>query len=475
MSKPLKNISFAVGVLIGLLVLVAIALRLFFDINAYKPQIEAAASRTLGMEVSVGGRLGIGFFPGLLVTLEDMHIRNRGTDVATAKKVRLGIAFLPLLQNEVRIEQVALEHTRVSIEKGRDGKFNFEKSEAARGTLPALNLAKVSLSDGTLRYLDKPSGAGFEAGDCRLDVSRFQLSAREGPGILKHLSLAAELACGQVRTKDYAASDLKFSVAGKGGIFDLKPLTMRVFGVQGSGSIHTDFAGTAPLYQVRYSLSQFHIEEILKTVSPQKVAEGLLDFSVNLSLRGKTVNELRQTARGQISLRGKNLILNGHDLDQEFARFESSQNFNLVDVGAYLFTGPLGLVVTKGYDFARIFQGRGGHSEIRTLVSNWKVDHGVARAQDVAMATNENRVALQGALDLVNKRFAGVTLALIDAKGCAKVQQKIRGTFQKPVVEKPSTLKSLAGPVLQLFKQVERLVSGGACEVFYAGSVAPPK
>ena len=475
MSKSLKNISFAIGTLIVLLVLIAIALRLFFDVNAYKPRFETTASDTLGMEVRIGGRLGIGFFPGLLVTLEDTHIRNRGVDIATAKKATLGIEFLPLLQNKVRIEKIALEHTRISIEQGMDGKFNFEKSEATSGTLPALNLAKVSISDGSLLYADKRSGEGFEAKDCSLEVNHLRLSERKRPGIMKSLSLVAELACGEIRTKDYAASDLKFSLAGKNGVFDLKPLTMSISGAQGSGNILADFTGAVPLYRTSYTLPQFRIEEFFKTLSPHKLAEGSMEFSMNLSMRGNTVNELKRSAAGRITLRGKNLTLNGRDLDREFARFESSQNFNLVDVGAYFLTGPLGLVVTKGYNFARIFQGTGGSSEIRTLVSDWKVDHGVAQAQDVAMATNENRVALQGALDLVNERFDDVTLALIDAKGCAKVRQKIRGSFQKPIVEKPSTLKSLAGPVLKLLKKVKNLLPGGECEVFYAGSVEPPK
>jgi AsmA protein len=91
------------------------------------------------------------------------------------------------------------------------------------------------------------------------------------------------------------------------------------------------------------------------------------------------------------------------------------------------------------------------------------------------MATNENRVALKGGLDFVNRRFNDVTVALIDANGCAKVRQKIRGTFQKPVVEKPSTLKSISGPVLKFLKRVESLFASEACDVFYAGSVAPPK
>ncbi|HWR77542.1 MAG TPA: AsmA family protein [Thiobacillus sp.] len=475
MSKSLKIILFAVSGLVGLLVLVAVALLLFVDTNAYKPRLEAVASGALGMEVRVGGRLGVGFFPGLLVTLEDVHIRNRGAEVASAKEVRLGIDLLPLLQKKVRVGKIALKQPRISIERDRDGKFNFEKPEAAGGTLPALDLEKFSLSGATLRYADKQSGEGLEAGDCNLDVRRLRLPGGEIPDLMKHLSFTAVLACREIRTNDVTVSDLKFSADGKNGVFDLKPATMRVFGGQGSGSIRADFAGVVPLYQVRYSLSQFHVEEFLKILSPQKAAEGLMNFSATLSMQGRTAGEIRQTVEGQISLRGENLTLHGRDLDREFSRFESSQNFNLVDVGAFFFAGPVGLAVTKGYSFASIFQGSGGRSEIRTLVSDWKVEHGVAQAQDVAMATNKNRVTLRGGLDFVNERFNHVTMALIDAKGCAKVRQKIRGSFRKPVVEKPNILKALTGPALELLKKGRELFPDEECEVFYAGSVAPPK
>jgi hypothetical protein len=55
------------------------------------------------------------------------------------------------------------------------------------------------------------------------------------------------------------------------------------------------------------------------------------------------------------------------------------------------------------------------------------------------------------------------------------VQQKIRGPFQKPVVEKPNVLISLAGPALNLLKQARDLFTDGKCEVFYTGSVPAPK
>jgi uncharacterized protein involved in outer membrane biogenesis len=475
MSKSQKIILFAISGLAGLLVLIAVALLVFVDANAYKPRLEAAASDALGMEVRVDGRMGFGLFPGLLVTLKDVHIRNRGADLVSANEVRLGIDLLPLLHDEVRIGEIALKHPSVSIVRDSDGKFNFENPEAAGGKLPALKLANISLSDGSLIYADKQSGEGFEAGDCKLDVRRLSLSHSKSTDLTRNLSIAADLSCGEIRTKDFAISDLKFSVAGKGGVFEVTPVTMEIFGGQGSGSIRADYSGDVPLYRVDYSLPQFRIEEFYKILSQQKVVEGAMDFSANLSMQGKTLNEMKQTAEGEISLRGEDLMFKGSDLDKEFARFESSQNFNLVDVGAFFFAGPVGLAVTKGYSFASIFTGSGGRSDIRMLVSDWKIGHGVAQAQDVAIATNKNRVALRGGLDFVNERFDDLSMALIDAKGCAKVRQKILGTFQKPVVEKPSILKTLTGPALSLLKKGRDLLPGGECEIFYAGSVEPPK
>jgi AsmA protein len=475
MSRSLKRILFTIGGAVGLLALVALAAPLVVDVNRYKPRLEVAASDALGMDVRVGGRLGMGFFPGFHVTVEDGHILGeQGVAVASAKRARLWIELFPLLRREFRLRRIELTQPRLSIERDPEGRFNVERLKKAAALLGALDGANVSLSDGTLLYADRSSGEGFEATGFNLNVSRLRFTGEKGPELLKGLSLKAELACGEIRTKDLSVSGLKISVGGKDGVFELKPVTMRIFGGQVAGGIQADLSGPVPLCQIRCSLPHFRIEEFLKTLSPKKAAEGAMDFSASLSMRGSTMSQMVQTAAGEVSLRGENLTLVDEDLDRRLSRFESSQNFNLVDVGAVFFAGPLGLAVTKGYNFASLFRGSGGSSRIRTLVSDWKVERGVAQAKDVAMATSENRIALQGGLDFVNGQFADVTVAVIDASGCARVRQAIRGSFGEPVVEKPRVFTSLAGPVFKLVKQTRGLLPGGPCEVFYSGSVAPP-
>ena len=482
MANKRKIALFAAGGFFALLLLAAVALVLFVDVNTLKPRLETAFSDALGMEVRIGGRLGIGLFPGFHITAEDVRIRNRGADVASAKKAFLGIGLLPLLHKEIRVVKIKMRRPRISIAQDRDGKFNFETpegetgrktGEGSKGMRFSLDVAKLSLSDAALFYAEKKTGEVLEAGVFNLEVSGLRFTGRKDPDLPKHLSFAAELSCkefrkgslavsdlklriegedglykirpvtaarlvysgpggkteadriamavdnlaiggdgkaelfrrisfsgtagiGEVRTEGLVVSDLKSAVSGKDGILDLHPFTMRLFGGHGSGSLRADLSGAVPHYRVRYSLSKFRIEEFLKHLSPKKAAEGAMDLSATLSMRGKTTDEMKRTADGEVSLRGENLTLEGVDLDQMFNRYEATQQFNLVDIGAVFIAGPFAPLITKGYNFASLFRGSGGSSGIRTLISHWKVERGIAQAKDVAMATNKHRVALTG-------------------------------------------------------------------------------
>jgi AsmA protein len=477
MSRSSKVILLVAGGLAGLAVLVAAVTALVLRANA-KPRLEAVASEALEMEVTVGGRLSVGFLPGLHVALTEVHAQKRDAEIASADEVDVGVELRPLFRREIRIKTIGLKRVRIALERDREGNLNVSKSPKAKGKHPALAVAKVSVSDATLLYVNRQSGKELEAADCNLDVSRLRFSSTEGPDLMKSLSLAAKVDCSRIQTAELVTSEVQLSVDGQDGVFSVDPVAMRLFGGQGSGDVRADLSGAVPVYHVHYGLEKFRIDEFFKYLSPKNagrkhVGDGSMDFSANLSLRGKTTDALKQSAAGEASLHGENLRLDIGDLDKKFSRYESSQSFNLVDMGAFFFAGPLALGVTKGYDFARILEGSGGSTTIRVLVSNWRIERGVAHATDVAMATKENRVALKGGLDFVNGRFDEVTVALIDAKGCARVKQRIRGPFRQPEVEEPHVLSALTGPARKLLKDVKELFDG-KCDVFYAGSVQPP-
>lgn len=272
-------------------------------------------------------------------------------------------------------------------------------------------------------------------------------------------------------------SDLELSVLANEGVFAFRPITLQVRGGLGSGSLHLDRSGAIPTLDLTYSLANFRLEEFFKGLLPGMTADGRMNFSTTLAMRGHTRGELLRSATGRASLSGSQITLTGVDLDKTLANYASSQNFNLFDVSALFLAGPLGLLVTRGYEFAGLLQEPGGRTQIRTVVSLWKVEKGVAAAEDVALATGKNRLALHGGLDFVDDEYDEVFVAVLDANGCAKVRQRVRGPFGKPVVEKPNVLASIAGPVLNLFNLAEENLPGVSvkCKVFYNGSVAHPQ
>ncbi len=473
MSRSSQFILIAVGTFAGLVVVTAATVALLLRVNA-RSQVEAIGSEALGMEVRVGGRVHIGLLPALHVALADVQLRNNGAQIASAGEVDLEVQLIPLLRKELRTDQIDVKRATITLRRDHDGKLNVAARPKGNGTLPALAAAKLAVSDATVDYSDEQSGKEFQAAGCNLDARSLQLSAGASADLMKNLSLTAQLACRQIRTKDFTASDLRLAVGGHDGIFHCDVLAMHLFGGHGSGNIDAAFTGSVASYQVRYHLAQFRLEEFFTNAAPKSIGEGSMDFSANLSLRGKTIAALVASAGGEANLRGDNLRLAIGDLDQKLSRYEASQSFNLLDVGAFFFAGPLGLVLTRGYDLARTVQGAQGTTTIRTLVSEWQVEHGVAEAKDVAMATPQNRIALKGGLDFGSGQYEEVTVAVVDAKGCAKVEQKVHGSFMNPVVDKPNVLATLTGPTRTLLRQARTLL-GGKCDVFYAGSVAPPK
>lgn len=472
--KSVKILLWTVGGFIGLLASLNIVAWLFLDVQAYQPRLVAAISKALDMDVEVDGRLGFRLLPALSVSLPNARLSQRGSEILFAQQARFGVALLPLLlRREIRVDAVSLKNPRLSLERGPDGKFNFEKPDGDKvKTLPPLDLARLQLSNGVVSYHDQASGRGFQAAKCNVQSRGLRLAGGKAAGALKRLALRGEIACGELRVQKLVVSDLKLSVTGKKGVFQLAPVTMRLLAGRGEGSLRADFSGVLPQYRWRYRLTNFRVEELFAAVSAAPVIQGAMDLRAELATRGRGLEEIKKHLQGEISLRGNHLTYEGTDLDRELAQFESSQRFNLADAGAFFLAGPFGLAVTKGYSFANVLGDTGGRSAIPRAVSDWEIQQGVARARDVAFVTQAYRIALQGKLDFTQDRLEDIEMALVDEQGCAQARQKISGSFQQPAVERSNAIKTLAGPALNLFKMFP---GKKTCEVFYTGSVPAPK
>lgn len=106
----MKKFLIALGILVALLVLAGVAILVLVDVNAHKPRIESAVSDALGMEFRIGGKAQLRLFPSASIVLSDVRLRNRGTELATAETLRVGVKLLPLLSRQIVITELVLEN-----------------------------------------------------------------------------------------------------------------------------------------------------------------------------------------------------------------------------------------------------------------------------------------------------------------------------------------------------------------------------
>ena len=472
-NRKRRVIWIAGGAIIALIVLIILAL--LFGPKALRSRIEATASKALGMDVRVRGKVSASFFPILRVSLADIGVTNGGSEVATVASMKVGLKLLPLITGRVKISRLELVEPAVSIVRQKNGKLNIE---TPRGHPSGKRLAweKLSVSQGSLLYTNLESGGGGALEGVDITVGNLTAGGTPGGDPMKTLSFTADIRCRTIKGGGLALTDLVLGVVGKNGMIEVNDARMTAFGGPGNVTFHADFTGAMPQFRIILAVKQLKIDQLLQESPNAKNLEGLADLSADLSARGKTAVEVKRSLSGQASLSGENIAVNGMDIDDLISSLIRSRRFSLVDVGSFFLAGPLGPALTRGYRFADLFQeSRGGKGVIAKLVSVWKVENGIAVAVDVAMATKKRRIAMQGGLNFADDRFEDAVVAVVDQHGCAVITQKVRGSFSRPEIGNINVLKSLTNPVTNLLKSAVKLFSNKPCAVFYSGSVAAPE
>jgi len=252
-GRPMKKLLISLGILVALLVLAGVAILVLVDVNAQKPRIESAVSDALGMEFRIRGKARLRLFPSARIALSDVRLRNRGTDLATAETLRVGVMLLPLLNRQVNITELVLDTPVIRIEKGADGTFNYETPPApvkptvspkeAEAPSAPLRVARSSVSGGKIVYVDRKAGSETTLDAVDLSVRDLSIPPAGGAALMKGISFTGDLSVKGIRTKDFAISDVRAKVTAGAGVYEIRPITMKLFGGAGEGGIRVDLSG----------------------------------------------------------------------------------------------------------------------------------------------------------------------------------------------------------------------------------------
>ena len=392
-------------------------------------------------------------FKDFNLVAEDLVIPDTSADIIKNVSFTGSFDCKEVLQKDFRIENLKAP---VKVVRGT---YNFEP-----------------LAIGSLVYFDRKAGEKTALKSINLAINDFSVVDTSGV-FIKNISFTGNLDCKEVRKKDLKIDNLKSPVKVEKGVIYLIPLTMDIFGSKAEGDATADKSEVDAVYKINLKVSKLDFEKLEESFGTKKVIGGKCDLHASLTIREKGSRNLMSSMDGTFSLRGDNLVMYTMDLDKVLTSYETSQNFNLVDLGAFFIAGPLSTVAIKGYRYGDVYnKTTGGRGVITKFITNWKIRSGMAVAEDCALATRHNRVALKGRLNLLSERYDNVIVALLDDKGCAKFKQGISGPFGSPQIGTLNAVESIGGPIFNLFRKAKRFVQGGKCEVFYKGSVQqPPK
>jgi AsmA-like C-terminal region len=254
------------------------------------------------------------------------------------------------------------------------------------------------------------------------------------------------------------------------GTYTVIPQKKSLFGSKGSGRHILKPFDEIPSYRFQYSIKNFNTADLLQTFLEDTVLTGKMNLSMDIKMTGNEWDSLVSKLNGDIHLTGKDLIMYGVDTDELLDKFKRSQRFTLVDVGAVLLAGPIGIAVTKGTDYASmIVLNSGEETNITTLVSDWSIHNGRLIVEDVAFATKKNRIAAKGWIDFSSDSL-NLTFALLNKKGCSIFSQDLYGSFDNLEAGDIKVVGTILAPVTNLIDDI----FGSDCEVFYNGAVKHP-
>jgi len=217
-------------VIIALLVILVIALALFFDPNMFKPRIEAMA-REQGVALEINGDLGWRFWPSFGVEVNDIRVAATSAPtkpIAQLQQASLLLAIKPLLSGDIIVHHLLVDGAAIELSVDAQGNGNWEAltadapssedsttpatesatTETADGEADAesepmqLAVEKIGLHNSSLVYRDEQTGQHITVQDIQLDIDEFNL---QGQAFNMTLSLLTRIGDTSQTTDELAA------------------------------------------------------------------------------------------------------------------------------------------------------------------------------------------------------------------------------------------------------------------------------
>lgn len=273
----MKKALIILGIVVGVLILIVVALPLFINVNTYKPTLESDLSGALGRKVEIGN-IQLSILSGG-VTVDNVSIADdpafSSSPFLTAKKLTAGVNLFPLIfSKKLEVRSFTISDPQVTLLRSSSGTWNFSSLGSTNSTKPAASPATNAAASGTSSSSSTASSAP---------------NASVGSLKLVHGTLVVGTAGAQGKTETYSGVNFRASDLSRVSQFPFK-LTANT---PGGGTITLD-GNAGPLASNDMSLTPFtakldakHID-LASTgfVDPSSGLAGVVSFTGTFSSDG---------------------------------------------------------------------------------------------------------------------------------------------------------------------------------------------
>lgn len=285
------------------------------------------------------------------------------------------------------------------------------------------------------RYLPPPKAGRPEPGESGAGGKTTEGPAHPAPAsAAPRLAIEGDLSVGWLKAAGAVLEELTLHVVGRGGLYTVDPLALRLYGGKAGGRVVVDLKGAAPAATLGLTAEGVRIHPLLKDLAGQEALEGTGRAALDIAFTGDSAAAVKRSLTG----RGELLVSDGALI-----------GFDLADMAHGIKSALTGKAASAG--------GR-PRTEFSELKVPFTLRDGLFHTEESHLQSPLLRVQASGRADLARERLDfRLTPRLVGApkgpgetregRGELEVPLRVTGTFAAPEIR--PDLKSLVREELQ--------------------------
>lgn len=167
MAQGIKRLGMPIAALLAVALIGLTTVSWLIDPNAVRLSVEKQIRAATGLDLMVNGDVHVSIFPGSFIRLRQVGLKGAGTrgsgiadEPLTVDELTANLRLLPLLMRRFEIADVTLQHPRMTVKHGPEGRSNWTPiiETLARTIKPGkdspVSFSEIRIKDGILLYVN---------------------------------------------------------------------------------------------------------------------------------------------------------------------------------------------------------------------------------------------------------------------------------------------------------------------------------